>query len=69
MFLYCGCDRVGQIGESGSLIREGWEEGRGYSEVPRWFSGKRMRHQDDSRTRHRWEPRLHHRSRSPISTS
>jgi hypothetical protein len=34
--LYCWCDRVGQIGESGSLGREGWGEGRGYSKVPRW---------------------------------
>jgi hypothetical protein len=31
----CCCDRAGQIGESGSLRREGWGEGRGYSEVPR----------------------------------
>jgi hypothetical protein len=36
MFLYCGCDWVGQIGESGSLEREGRAEGRGYSEVPIW---------------------------------
>jgi hypothetical protein len=36
MFLYCGCDRLGQLEESGSLEREGWREGRGYSEVPRW---------------------------------
>jgi hypothetical protein len=34
--LVCWCDRAGQIGESGSLGREGWGEGRGYSEVPRW---------------------------------
>jgi hypothetical protein len=32
----CWHDRVGQIGESGSLGRERWGEGRGYSEVPRW---------------------------------
>jgi hypothetical protein len=25
MFLYCGCDRAGQLGESGSLRREGGE--------------------------------------------
>jgi hypothetical protein len=37
MFMYYGCDRVGQIGESGSLRRKGWGEGRGYSEVPRWY--------------------------------
>jgi hypothetical protein len=36
MFLYCGCDRAGQIGENGSLEREGWVDGRGYSEVPIW---------------------------------
>jgi hypothetical protein len=35
MFLYCGCDRVGQLGERGSLRREWWGEGRGYSEVLR----------------------------------
>jgi hypothetical protein len=35
MFLYCGCDRLGQLEESGSLKRERWREGRGYSEVPR----------------------------------
>jgi hypothetical protein len=33
--LDCECDWVGQLGESGSLKREGQEEGRGYSEVPR----------------------------------
>jgi hypothetical protein len=27
---------VGKIGESGSLRREGWGEGRGYLEVLRW---------------------------------
>jgi hypothetical protein len=32
----CCCDQVGQIGESESLKRERWGEGRGYSEVPRW---------------------------------
>jgi hypothetical protein len=32
----CCCDRVGQIGESGSLRREGWAMGRVYSDVPRW---------------------------------
>jgi hypothetical protein len=36
MFMYCGCDRAGQIGESGSLGREGWGEGRGYFEIPMW---------------------------------
>jgi hypothetical protein len=36
MFMYCGFDWVGQIGESRSLRREGWGEGRGYSEVLRW---------------------------------
>jgi hypothetical protein len=35
MFLYCGCDRVGQLGERGSLGREGQEECCGYSEVSR----------------------------------
>jgi hypothetical protein len=33
MFLYCGCDRVGQLGERGSLRREGRGECCGYSEV------------------------------------
>jgi hypothetical protein len=32
---YC-CDWVGQIGESGSLEREGWGEGHGCSEISRW---------------------------------
>jgi hypothetical protein len=32
----CCCERVGQIGEGGSLEKEGWGEGCGYSEVPRW---------------------------------
>jgi hypothetical protein len=36
MFLYCGCNRAGQLGESGSLGREGRGESRSYSEVPRW---------------------------------
>jgi hypothetical protein len=35
MFLYCGCERAGQLGERGSLGREGQEEGCGNSEVPR----------------------------------
>jgi hypothetical protein len=25
MFMYCGCDRAGQLGERGSLGREGLE--------------------------------------------
>jgi hypothetical protein len=33
----CCCDRAGQIRESGSLEREEWGEGRGYSEVLRWL--------------------------------
>jgi hypothetical protein len=33
----CCCDRAWQIGENGSLRKEGWGEGRGYSEVPRWW--------------------------------
>jgi hypothetical protein len=37
MFLYCVCDRAGQLGERGSLRREGRGEGCGYSEVPRWW--------------------------------
>jgi hypothetical protein len=37
MFMYCGCDRAGQLGERGSLEMEGWGEGRGYSELPRWY--------------------------------
>jgi hypothetical protein len=36
MFMYYGCDWVGQLGERGSHGREGWGESRGYSEVPRW---------------------------------
>jgi hypothetical protein len=36
MFLHYECDRAGQLGESGSLRREGWGEGRGYSKVPKW---------------------------------
>jgi hypothetical protein len=35
MFLYCGCDRAGQLGERGSLRGEGWGECCGNSEVPR----------------------------------
>jgi hypothetical protein len=35
MFLYCGCDRAGQLEERGSLRREWQGEDRGYSEVPR----------------------------------
>jgi hypothetical protein len=35
MFIYYGCDWVGQLGERGSLRREGWGERRGHSEVPR----------------------------------
>jgi hypothetical protein len=35
MLMYCGCDRAGQLGERGSLRREGWGEGRGNSKVPR----------------------------------
>jgi hypothetical protein len=35
MFLYYGCDRARQLGESGSLGREEWGEGRGYFEVLR----------------------------------
>jgi hypothetical protein len=34
--LDCGCERTGQLGESGSLRREGREEGRVYFKVPRW---------------------------------
>jgi hypothetical protein len=35
MFLYCGCDRAGQLGESGSLGREGQGECCANSEAPR----------------------------------
>jgi hypothetical protein len=35
MFLYCGCDQAGQLGERGSLQREGWGECCGYYEIPR----------------------------------
>jgi hypothetical protein len=35
MFLYCGSDWAGQIGERGSLGREGRGECYGYSEVLR----------------------------------
>jgi hypothetical protein len=31
-------DQAGQIGESGSLGRKVWGEGRGYSEILRWQS-------------------------------
>jgi hypothetical protein len=31
----CCFDRAGQSGESGSLRREGWGDGRGYSDAPR----------------------------------
>jgi hypothetical protein len=36
IFMYCGCDRAGQLGEMGSLEREVWGECRGYFEVSRW---------------------------------
>jgi hypothetical protein len=32
----CCCDRVGQIGERGSLKREWWGAGCGNFEAPRW---------------------------------
>jgi hypothetical protein len=32
----CYCDQAGQLGESGTLGREGWGEGREYSEVQKW---------------------------------
>jgi hypothetical protein len=32
----CCCNQMGQIGGNGTLGREGQEEGRGDSEVPRW---------------------------------
>jgi hypothetical protein len=35
MFLYCGCDRTGQLGERGSLGREWRGEYCGYSKVLR----------------------------------
>jgi hypothetical protein len=35
MFLYCGCDQARQLGESGSLVREGLGECCGNSEVSR----------------------------------
>jgi hypothetical protein len=35
MFLYCGCDQEGQLGERGSLGREGRGECCGNSKVPR----------------------------------
>jgi hypothetical protein len=34
----------------------------------RWFSGGRMRHQDDGQAGYRWEPRLHPGSRASILT-
>jgi hypothetical protein len=37
MFMYCCCDRAGQIGENASLGMEGWGEGCGYSEVSRCY--------------------------------
>jgi hypothetical protein len=36
LMVVCWCDRVGQIGESGSLRREWWRERHGYFEVLRW---------------------------------
>jgi hypothetical protein len=36
MCMYCGCNRERQLGERGSLGREGRGEEHGYSEVPRW---------------------------------
>jgi hypothetical protein len=36
MFMYCGCDRMGQLGESGSLGREERGDGCDYFEVLRW---------------------------------
>jgi hypothetical protein len=36
MFMYYVCDQAGQLGERGSLGREGWGEGRGYSDVLMW---------------------------------
>jgi hypothetical protein len=35
MFLYCGCDQAQQLGERGSLGREGRGECCVYSVVPR----------------------------------
>jgi hypothetical protein len=35
MFLHCGCDRAGHLGERGSLRREVWGECCGYCEIPR----------------------------------
>jgi hypothetical protein len=35
MFLYCGCDQAGQLGEMGSLRREARGECCGNSEVSR----------------------------------
>jgi hypothetical protein len=39
MCMYCGCNRVRQLGERGSLGREGRGEEHGYSEVPRFQGG------------------------------
>jgi hypothetical protein len=36
-YVICCCDRAGQLGDGGALEREGQGEGRGYSEVPRWY--------------------------------
>jgi hypothetical protein len=36
MFMYYGCDRGGELGESCSRRREGRGEGCSYSEVLRW---------------------------------
>jgi hypothetical protein len=36
MFMNYCCDRAGQLGESGSLGKEGWEEGCGYFDISRW---------------------------------
>jgi hypothetical protein len=36
MFMSVGVTGRDKLGESGSLRREGWGEGRGYSEVLRW---------------------------------
>jgi hypothetical protein len=36
MVMYCCCDRVGQLADSGALRREGWGEGHGDSKVPMW---------------------------------
>jgi hypothetical protein len=36
MFMFVGVTEWGNKEESGSLRREGWGEGHGYSEVLRW---------------------------------